>query len=106
MRPARFELGDSRRLHLAMPTRAEVRALAGCQLCGAGRGERCRVLGSPEHVPGMGVRVNLEVDYCHRPRVTAARLALLERSTSDPAPNGGKPHDDRPGKDADKPHPN
>lgn len=26
--------------------------------------------------------------------------------TSDPARNGDKPHDDRPGPDADKPHPN
>ena len=24
----------------------------------------------------------------------------------EPAPNGDKPHDDRPGKDADKPHKN
>jgi hypothetical protein len=31
---------------------------------------------------------------------------MLDDKPPTPAPNGGKPHDDRPGKDADQPHPN
>ena len=89
MRPAIHPIGDSRRLHLAMPTRTDARTVA-CPQCGAAAGSLCRRLD--------GKSLN------HNARYIAWREQL--RATSDPDPNGGKPHDDRPGKDADKPHPN